>query len=954
MKGSRKTIIRVSRLMVLVLVFLLSGVQIHGGITGEELMVKAEQAGDEMLMPRIVNNHKGDYYQGIYNRNQGNNNSNNNIFYARSFYERSFYGEKYYYCSNNRGFVNNYPINNHRINNYNNYYINNYYINNYYINNYHISSGYRDSNISFFSVNGELGETTYPPYPTIDNDMPDYPHDYITDDCNDTGTVKGTVTTEDGQPLRNALAMIGVWKDDYFFKIKAYSDNDGLFILNDVPVGIRNIEILHSGYHEHYVSTEVSKNETVAIETVQLNPFRYGSISGEVTDEEGEPLPGVLVTTHVWSYLDHIEFKEYTDEQGKYTINDVPDGHRNINFYYEGYYDNYLETNVAEGETSHVNAQLSPFRFGSISGRVTNEDGEPMEGVMVRISQSWYYDSFQTTTYTDSEGKYILDEIPDSFIIVQFYYKGYHEAIENTVVNEDETSNLDMQLFLYKFGTISGQVTDENGEPLQGVTAVLFIWANQDSYEITAYTDSDGRYTLQNVPDGFRNVKFNLIGYHQASYHQAVEEDLDVTLDVQLSKYKNCTISGQVTDETGAPVAGAAVRLWDFYYGLVKVYTNNEGYYTMQDAIDGHLTINVNHDSYHPDYGHIMVEKGEDNELNVTLRVIEYSSVSGRVTDNDGTPLEGAEVNVYVYNEQFSGITDNAGRYFIEDVPAAFGHIHVYLDDYDDYYLDVKITGEEENKIDDISLTLYEPDSAMISVTGVVTDENDTPLTGVRVKPYTHTGDAEEIFTDKNGGYTVSVSAEYRSVSFYLDEYHPHYVHIEGEEEGAEGLEKALADIQLKPYQYGYIDAKVTDTAGNPLTGALVNVYVYGEYSIEAYTDTEGKILIEDVPDQFRDIYLEKAGFISDQDFVSVEKDGVTVLYIQLRPAGEEVLQIGDIDGDGEITVKDAIAVLRHIAGIETLSPEQEQRADVNGDKKIDVRDAILILQKVVGLIEEF
>ena len=54
----------------------------------------------------------------------------------------------------------------------------------------------------------------------------------------------------------------------------------------------------------------------------------------------------------------------------------------------------------------------------------------------------------------------------------------------------------------------------------------------------------------------------------------------------------------------------------------------------------------------------------------------------------------------------------------------------------------------------------------------------------------------------------------------------------------------------------------------------------------------------------------------------------------------------GDIDGDGQITSKDALLVLRYKQGKEKLTKEQLAIADVNGDFKVNISDANSILKK--------
>ena len=63
-------------------------------------------------------------------------------------------------------------------------------------------------------------------------------------------------------------------------------------------------------------------------------------------------------------------------------------------------------------------------------------------------------------------------------------------------------------------------------------------------------------------------------------------------------------------------------------------------------------------------------------------------------------------------------------------------------------------------------------------------------------------------------------------------------------------------------------------------------------------------------------------------------------------------VQLGDVNGDGEITAQDASLVLQNVAGKIELSAGQIGAADVNGDGNITAQDASLILQKVAGKID--
>ena len=61
-------------------------------------------------------------------------------------------------------------------------------------------------------------------------------------------------------------------------------------------------------------------------------------------------------------------------------------------------------------------------------------------------------------------------------------------------------------------------------------------------------------------------------------------------------------------------------------------------------------------------------------------------------------------------------------------------------------------------------------------------------------------------------------------------------------------------------------------------------------------------------------------------------------------------LQAGDVNGDGEIDITDALLTMRHAMGIITLTAEQLERADVNGDNGVDISDALLIMRIAMGM----
>ena len=80
---------------------------------------------------------------------------------------------------------------------------------------------------------------------------------------------------------------------------------------------------------------------------------------------------------------------------------------------------------------------------------------------------------------------------------------------------------------------------------------------------------------------------------------------------------------------------------------------------------------------------------------------------------------------------------------------------------------------------------------------------------------------------------------------------------------------------------------------------------------------------------------------VGDSDIIYIKRVSAAVIY-------------GDTDGDGEISVTDALLTLQGSVAKINLTAEQSAAANVDGDGKVTVTDALLILQKSVGKIQSF
>lgn len=72
---------------------------------------------------------------------------------------------------------------------------------------------------------------------------------------------------------------------------------------------------------------------------------------------------------------------------------------------------------------------------------------------------------------------------------------------------------------------------------------------------------------------------------------------------------------------------------------------------------------------------------------------------------------------------------------------------------------------------------------------------------------------------------------------------------------------------------------------------------------------------------------------------------------VEFSVINKPLIMIGDTDGDGKVTIKDATTIQKHVAGITAISDEKFACADTDKDGKISVKDATRIQKFLAGII---
>jgi hypothetical protein len=327
-----------------------------------------------------------------------------------------------------------------------------------------------------------------------------------------------------------------------------------------------------------------------------------GQISGTVTNADGDPLGGITVTAYAADGSDGVPTT--TKKNGTYSLKKLPASTYTVEFmdntdtplYTTEYYDDHTDfqdadpVTVASGQSvSNIDAELA--RLGTISGTVTDEQGNPIDGAFYDIL-AYNPDGPPFTDIGGGEvpasGHYSFPFVDAGTYIVFFYdQSGAHvpeywddqlsffDATLVTVTAGGTVSGVDAELA--DAGHLAGTVTDAQGDGIGDVEIQLarevapgewFGFGEEYGY----HTDADGTYSIDGLPPGHYRVGFaDQSGTYLSEYYDDVTDFGDATgidvaahahvtgIDAELAEAAHVT--GTVTDDQGHPIEGIFVAL---------------------------------------------------------------------------------------------------------------------------------------------------------------------------------------------------------------------------------------------------------------------------------------------------------------------------------------------------------------------------------------------------------
>ncbi len=360
-----------------------------------------------------------------------------------------------------------------------------------------------------------------------------------------------------------------------------------------------------------------------------------------------------------------------SNTQGFYNVTTFLDSG---NYTVEALATGYVETLVqnvrvtAPQETQNVNI-LMPVS-GAISGRVTDAvSGTPLRSIFVTAANISGGVTHGFEASTDSSGNYLINtDLPTGIYNVSaFFAAGYMSRILTGISVTSGATTSNVNIALNRSATITGTVTDSvSSATLSGIS----VYAVSSSGASVAFgqTNSSGKYTLNtDLGTGTYNVTVLFPANHIARTITGVAVVAGNSYTVNIALDPSGIISGRVTSATsGAPIAGATVTASSgASFGFAT--TNATGYYRITDglATGSYIVFASFGTGFNTVIGVSVTQGQETGNVNIQLTITPSGTITGRVTNSTGSPLESATVEATGLSGSGSALTDSNGTYTI-------------------------------------------------------------------------------------------------------------------------------------------------------------------------------------------------------------------------------------------------------------------------------------------------
>lgn len=241
---------------------------------------------------------------------------------------------------------------------------------------------------------------------------------------------------------------------------------------------------------------------------------------------------------------------------------------------------------------------------------------------------------------------------------------------------------------LYPERIVRVTVVDDVGKPVARAS-VECVDAESGDYRQTL-TDNEGKAVLRGLSHKSVGLRMRLSSFSHVSdleFDRLLELPEDKTDSThELVMQRAAKVSGTVVDSaSGDPLSGARVTVGEIASDIApRAFSEFDGTFELDGVAPGSAVMTVHRSGYAPEL--LRVDAELDAPKTVEIKMSASREVAGRVTDDDGKPLNRVFVRATKWRELetlgLQAVTDADGQFAFIDAPADAFEVSLYLAGY--------------------------------------------------------------------------------------------------------------------------------------------------------------------------------------------------------------------------------------------------------------------------------
>lgn len=484
------------------------------------------------------------------------------------------------------------------------------------------------------------------------------------------GSISGNVTGSGG-PISGATVRITDLNG--LTILTTLTDPEGNYLVTGLAPGSYNVVVSAEGFQTNVTGAVVQPN-LITIRDLNLAP-NPGTITGQLSPALGGGIIQLFTADNI------LISSTTTAPGGLFRFDSVAPGQYTITAAMINFQTSVAGVSVFAGQTSSVSITLQP-NPASVSGQITSTSGGPIKDAVVQLLDE--NETIIGIGTTDLNGNYSIGNLPPGTFQVSIVAENFSSLTSGITTSPGLViTGADYQLTPNP-GSIAGQVTDQNGSPLEGVT--IIVRTTNGAFIGSVITSPFGNYVVNNLAPGSYTVTANIDNFSTVTIGAIVFSNQTTGANIQLSSIIG-DVTGQVVDQVGNPVTGDNIQVKILHASgqLLRAFlADPEGKFIILGLSPGRYLINVTADQYSANTVPVDVVAGSAVPVTVPLSLLP-ATVTGQVVNaNTGAPIPGSVILVTTVNGIFinRSVSGSNGEFTISSIPPGNAVISTSADNF--------------------------------------------------------------------------------------------------------------------------------------------------------------------------------------------------------------------------------------------------------------------------------